>query len=126
MELQLWTAARLDPRAALGSRYLILGRGMGRTLEIAAALEAYTLTDRATWASFKDRQRLELLVEADPALFHPYASILVNPNKGSHTNAMEARIWHEWLTSDRGRVAIASYRLRGEQLFYPTGTRPGI
>ena len=65
--------------------------------------------DRATWASFQNRQNLELLVAGDPALFNPYGSILVNPAKGPHIKAAEARVWHEWLTSDAaGRRSPAS------------------
>jgi len=71
---------------------------MGPTLNVAAGLNAYTLTDRATWANFKNRQDLEILTEGDPALFNPYGSILVNPAKWPHKVA-EAKTWHEWLTS---------------------------
>jgi tungstate transport system substrate-binding protein len=78
----------------------------------------YTLTDRATWANFKNRQDLEILTEGDPALFNPYGS-LVNPAKWPHMKAAEAKTWHEWLTSKAGLDAITSYRIDGEQLFFP-------
>jgi tungstate transport system substrate-binding protein len=118
MELRFWSAVgiRPDPR---GSWYRELGQGMGPTLNIAAGLDAYTLTDRATWANFKNRQDLLILTERDPALFNPYGSILVNPAKWPHVKAAEARIWHEWLTSKPGFDAITSYRIDGEQLFFP-------
>ncbi len=80
--------------------------------------------DRATWASFQNRQNLVLLVAGDPALFNPYGSILVNPAKGPHIKAAEARIWHEWLTSGRGRAAIAGFKVQGEQLFFPSAAAP--
>ena len=118
MELRLWKAAAVD----VGTRpawYRELGQGMGPTLNIAAGLNAYTLTDRATWASFRNRQELAILTEGDPALFNPYGSILVNPAKGAHIKAADARIWHEWLTGPSGRAAIASFRINGEQLFFP-------
>lgn len=124
-ELRLWRAAGVEARA-LGSTYRELGQGMGPTLNAAAAMDAYMLADRATWAAFRNRQNLEILAEGDPSLQNPYASILVNPAKGAHVKAAEARAWHEWLTSERGRAAIASFRVGGEQLFFPTGpTRPG-
>ena len=88
------------------------------------ACDAYDLTDRATWASFQNRQNLVLLVAGDPALFNPYGSILVNPAKGPHIKAAEARLWHEWLTSGRGRAAIAGYKIQGEQLFFPSAAAP--
>jgi tungstate transport system substrate-binding protein len=121
MELRLWRATGVGPP---GAWYRELGAGMGPTLNTAAGLSAYALTDRATWASFRNRQDLELLVEGDPALFNPYGSILVNPAKGQHIKAADARVWHEWLTSERGRAAIASIRIGGEQLFFPSATAP--
>jgi tungstate transport system substrate-binding protein len=122
MELRLWAAAGVDPRS--DPSYRELGSGMGPTLNTAAGLNAYVLSDRATWASFQNRQNLVLLVAGDPALFNPYGSILVNPAKGSHIKAIEARIWHEWLTSGRGRAAIAGFKVQGEQLFFPSAPAP--
>lgn len=123
-ELRLWRAANVDVRPALGPAYRELGQGMGPTLNAAAAQDAYTLADRATWAAFRNKQTLEIVAEGDPALFNPYGSILVNPAKGAHVKTDDARRWHEWLTGDRGRAAIASFRVGGEQLFFPTGTKP--
>ena len=122
MELRLWTAAGVDPQS--DPNYRELGSGMGPTLNTAAGLDAYVLSDRATWASFQNRQNLVLLVAGDPALFNPYGSILVNPAKGPHIKAAEARIWHEWLTSGRGRAAIAGFKIQGEQLFFPSAAAP--
>jgi tungstate transport system substrate-binding protein len=118
MELRLWKSAGIAP-AKSGAWYRDLGQGMGPTLNIAAGLDAYTLTDRATWANFRNRQNLEILVEGDPALFNPYGSILVNPAKWPYVKAADARTWHEWLTSKPGLDAITSYRIAGEQLFFP-------
>ncbi|WP_407943443.1 substrate-binding domain-containing protein [Methylobacterium sp. EM32] len=122
-ELRLWKKAGIEARG-LGASYRELGQGMGPTLNAAAAMDAYTLTDRATWASFKNRQTLVILVQGDPALFNPYGSILVNPAKNPQIHAADAKIWHEWLTSERGRAAIASFKINGEQLFFPAGTMP--
>jgi tungstate transport system substrate-binding protein len=92
---------------------------MGPTLNTAAGLRAYTLTDRATWANFHNRQDLEILTEGDPTLFNPYGSILVNPAIGTHIKAADAKAWHEWLTGPAGRAAISSFKIGGEQLFFP-------
>ena len=124
MERRLWHAARIDARTALGAAYRELGQGMGPTLNTAAAMDAYTLTDRASWANFRNRRNLVILAEGDPALFNPYGSILLNPARFPHVKTALARVWHDWLTSEPGRTAIASYRIGGEQLFYPTGTAP--
>jgi tungstate transport system substrate-binding protein len=119
MELRLWKLAGFKP--GVGTRwYRDLGQGMGATLNIAAALGAYTLVDRASWANFKNRQNLEILTEGDPALFNPYGSILVNPAKWPQVKFDHAKIWHEWLTTKPGLDAITSYRIGGEQVFFPS------
>jgi tungstate transport system substrate-binding protein len=125
MELRLWKAAGVDVKAAGGGWYRELGSGMGPTLNTSAGMNAYTLTDRATWANFKNRQDLTILVEGDKKLFNPYGSILVNPAKHPQVKAADAKIWHEWLTSPAGQQAIASYRIGGEQLFFPDARKSG-
>jgi tungstate transport system substrate-binding protein len=124
MELRIWKSANLAPNKT-GTWYRDLGQGMGPTLSIAAGLNAYTLTDRATWANFRNRQDLEILSDGDPALFNPYGSVLVNPAKWPHVKAVEAKAWHDWLTSKPGLDAITSYRIGGEQLFFPPRTASG-
>jgi tungstate transport system substrate-binding protein len=124
LELRLWKAAEINVKAAGSGWYRELGSGMGPTLNTSAGLNAYTLADRATWANFANRQSLQILVEGDPALFNPYGSILVNPQKFPNVKAGDARGWHEWLTSAAGRAAISSYRIKGEQLFFPLGDTP--
>ena len=118
MELRLWKSAGIQPDPHSGW-YRDLGQGMGPTLNIAAAMNAYTLTDRATWANFKNRQSLEILAEGDPALFNPYGSILVNPAKWPRVKFIDAKIWHEWLTSKPGLDATTSYKINGEEVFFP-------
>jgi tungstate transport system substrate-binding protein len=118
MELRFWKAAGIDV-SKRPPWYRDLGQGMGPTLNTSAGLRAYTLTDRATWANFHNRQDLEILTESDPALFNPYGSILVNPAKGAHIKAGDAKVWHEWLTGQAGRAAISSFKIGGEQLFFP-------
>jgi tungstate transport system substrate-binding protein len=118
MELRLWKSAGIQPDPHSGW-YRDLGQGMGATLNIAAGMNAYTLTDRATWANFKNRQGLEILVEGDAVLLNPYGSILVNPAKWPQVKIGDARIWHEWLTSKAGLDVVTSYKINGEELFFP-------
>jgi tungstate transport system substrate-binding protein len=118
MELRLWKSAGIHPDPHSGW-YRDLGQGMGPTLNIAAGMNAYTLTDRATWANFKNRQNLEILTEGDPALFNPYGSILVNPAKWPKVKYEDAKIWHDWLTTKSGLDAITSYKINGEEVFFP-------
>ncbi len=124
MELRLWSKAGVDSGARTSSWYRELGAGMGATLNTASGLDAYTLADRATWASFKNRGPLTILMEGDAALFNPYGSILVSPAKGRHIKAADARAWHEWLTSPDGQAAISSFRIDGQQLFFTPATKP--
>lgn len=124
MELRLWKAAGV---AAGWGGYREMGQGMGPTLNAAAAMDAYTLTDRATWANFKNRQGLVVLVEGDRGLFNPYGSILVNRARFPHVKSADARVWHGWLTSAPGRAAISSFRVEGEQVFFlPPGSSAGM
>jgi tungstate transport system substrate-binding protein len=116
MELRRWKSAGIEPDKS-STWYRDPGQGMGPTLNVAAALDAYTLTDRPTWANFKNRQNLEILSDGDTALFNPYGSILVNP-AWPHLKVAQARAWHEWLTSQPGLDAITSYRINGEQLYF--------
>lgn len=92
---------------------------MEATLSAAAAMNAYTLTDRASWTKFNNRQRLEILSAGDPALFNPYDSILGNPAKWPLVRFSDAQTWHKWLTSKAAADAIASYRINGQQVFFP-------
>ena len=116
MELRLWKLASIEPA---GQRwYRSLDEGIGATLYVAAAFDAYTLTDRATWINFKNKQNLEILTEGDPALLNFYGSILVNPARWPEVKFNEAKTWHRWLTSRAGVDAITSYRVAGEELFF--------
>jgi tungstate transport system substrate-binding protein len=124
MEMRLWSRAGVTEAQLRQSWRRELGSGMGATLNTASALDAYALTDRATWASFRNRGALTVLSEGDAALFNPYGSILVNPAKGSHIKAADARRWHEWLTAPEGRAAITSFRVEGEQLFFVASDKP--
>jgi tungstate transport system substrate-binding protein len=83
-------------------------------------LGAYVLADRGTWLSFKNRQDLQILVEGDTRLFNPYGVIVVNPAKHPHTKAALAQKFADWLVSPAGQATVASYRVAGEPLFFPS------
>jgi tungstate transport system substrate-binding protein len=118
-ELELWNASGIDPRPASGSWYREAGSGMGATLNIASAMGAYTLSDRATWVSFGNKGDVEILLEGDPPLNNPYAAIVVSPKRHPHVRVEEAQAFVDWLTSARGQAAIAAFRVDGQQLFFP-------
>ena len=116
-EMNLWAAAGIAPA---GGWYLSTGSGMGATLNTAAQVPAYALTDRGTWLSFENRGDLEIVFEGDPVLFNPYGIILVNPERHPHVKAHQGQAFIDWITSDAGQDAIASFTVNGEQLFFPS------
>lgn len=118
-ELALWKAAHLNPAPASGKWYRETGSGMGATLNTARAMQAYTLTDRGTWISFKNKGDMKILVQGDPRLFNQYGVMLVNPKRCPKVKVDAARSFMNWLLSDHGQQVIASYRLQGKQLFHP-------
>ena len=118
-ELRLWKQAEVDPVKASGTWYRETGSGMGATLNTAAGLGAYTMSDRATWIAFKNKGDLEILVEGDERLFNQYGIILVNPDKHPHVKAKAGQAFIDWLLGDEGQGAIGSYRMNDRQLFFP-------
>jgi tungstate transport system substrate-binding protein len=118
-ELGIWKMAGIAPQANSGAWYRETGSGMGATLNTAAAMDAYTLADRATWISFRNKRGLRVLVEGDPMLFNPYGVMLVNPRRFPHVKAEAGMAFINWLVSGEGQRAIASYRVDGRQLFFP-------
>lgn len=122
-ELRLWKEAGVDVKAAGGGWYRELGSGMGATLNTAAQMPAYALTDRATWISFQNRGPLEISVEGDAKLFNQYGVILVNPETHKHVKKAEGQAFIDWLVSDEGQKAIADYKLNGQQLFFPNAKK---
>ncbi|MFP4137333.1 MAG: substrate-binding domain-containing protein [Halomonas sp.] len=115
-ELRLWEAAGVEPG---GAWYRDLGSGMGPTLNTAAGMDAYAMSDRATWVAFENPQDLELLFEGDEALFNQYGSVLISEARHSHLKHDLAEQWHRWLLSDEGQQAIADFTVKDEALFFP-------
>ena len=122
-ELELWLLAGVDIQQYSGTWYREAGASMGATLNIANGMNAYTLTDRGTWLSFKNRDALTLLFENDPPLFNQYGVILVSPERHPHIKFKEAKLFSDWLTSNEGQQAIAEFTLEGQQLFFPNAQR---
>ena len=118
-EMRLWHSAGIDPTAASGTWYKETGSGMGATLNTASAMNAYTIADRGTWLSFRNRGDLVILTEGQPPLRNPYGVILVNPERHPHIKAAMGRKFIDWLVSDAGQHAIDSFRVDGQRLFHP-------
>lgn len=115
-ELRFWKAAGVDDK---GKGYKECGCGMGPALNMASSMNAYVLSDRGTWLSFKNPGDLKVLVEGDKKLFNQYGVMVVNPAKYPHVKAKAAQAFVDWVTSKAGQDAIASYKINGQQLFFP-------
>jgi tungstate transport system substrate-binding protein len=119
-ERRLWEITGVDVDAASGTWYRETGSGMGATLNTAVAMGAYTLSDRGTWISFRNKGEHRILVEGDPRLFNPYGAILVNPERHPRVRAAAGQQFIDWLIGAEGQRAIAEFRIDGQQLFYPS------
>lgn len=118
-ELRLWKIAGIDIVSAKGEWYREIGQGMGPALNMASSSNAYLLSDRGTWLSFKNRGDLAILTEGDKRLFNQYGVMLVNPAKHPSVKAGDGQAFIDWLISPMGQQTIASYKVGGEQLFFP-------
>jgi tungstate transport system substrate-binding protein len=122
-EVSLWKAAGIDIAKDKGPWYRDTGSGMGPTLNTAAGMSAYALTDRGTWLSFKNRGPLVISVEGDQRLFNQYGIILVNPAKHPHVKKDMGQSFIDWVVSAEGQKAIADYKIGGEQRFFPNARK---
>ena len=121
-ELRLWKQAGIDVAAAKDGWHREIGQGMGPALNMASSSNAYLLSDRGTWLSFKNRGDLAVLTEGDKRLFNQYGVMLVNPDKHPAVKAKEGQAFIDWLISPKGQDTIASYKVGGEQLFFPNAS----
>ncbi len=122
-ELRYWKAAGIDTPVGKVPGYKECGCGMGPALNMAASTNAYVLADRGTWLSFKNRADLTVLVEGDKRLFNQYGVIVVNPAKHPHVKKDLAQAFADWVVSVEGQATIASYKIGGEQLFFPNAEK---
>jgi tungstate transport system substrate-binding protein len=120
-ELRYWTQTGTAEPKFTG--YKACGCGMGPALNMASSLGAYVLADRGTWLSFKNRADLAVLVEGDNRLFNQYGVMLVNPAKHPQTKVLEGQKFVDWVISSSGQQIIASYKIGGEQLFFPNAVK---
>jgi tungstate transport system substrate-binding protein len=124
LELRLWKAAEIDPKSAGNDWYKDIGGGMGQALNAAAGLPAYTLSDRGTWLSFKNKGPLVIVIEGDPHLINRYDVIELDPQKHAGARLAAAHEFAAWLVSPEGQAAIGAFKVGGEQLFVPSAANP--
>ena len=120
-ENQIWDAAGKQPVES-DKWYLSVGQGMSKTIRIASEKQGYTLSDRGTWLSIQDKEKLDLAIifEGDPVLFNQYGVMIVNPKNHPHVKYQAAGIFVDWLASPAGQQAIGAFKDKlGNILFTP-------
>ena len=124
-EIALWKQAGIDIVTAKGPWYRDTGQGMGPALNSASSMDAYILSDRATWLAFRNRGDLTIVVEGDKRLFNQYGVILVNPEKHKNVKNEMGQVFINWILSPEGQKAIADYKIGADQLFFPNANEAG-
>ena len=119
LEMSLWNAAGVNPKARSGNWYRETGLGMGLTTAMAVRVNGYVLVDRATLLAHPDQRKSEVLVEGDPRLFNQYELIVVNPQKYPNLDPAVGERFANWVVSDEGQAVIASFKIDGKQVFFP-------
>lgn len=121
-------AIRNDPEKNPTGWYYSTGLGMGACLTMANETNAYVLTDKATFLSFKNNpdgdkiRNLKILKESDNDLKNTYSMLAVNPNApfiGLDGKALPegqvkidttaADVFVKWMTSEHAKALIAFY-----------------
>ncbi len=120
MEKSYWKSAGIEPK---GGWYVSAGQGMGPVLTMAGELNAYALTDRATYAAYRDRSGLQVLVEGDARMFNPYGVITINPQRYANLNHAGAQAFAAWITAAEGQAAVAAFKINGVQMFFPNARK---
>lgn len=115
-EKSLWHEAQVTPD---GKWYREAGQGMGKVLQIAGELGAYTLTDRGTWLAFQNKSPLKIMIEGDGRLFNPYGIIAINPEKYPDANYDGAMQLINWITSKSAQALIQNFKIADQALFIP-------
>jgi tungstate transport system substrate-binding protein len=124
-ELRLWEASGIDIEKLRGLWYKSIGQGMGAALNVAAATDAYVLSDRATWIHFGNKADLQIVVEGDNRLFNQYGVMLVNPERHPDVKKALGQQFIDYLISPEGQRDIANYKIGGQQCFFPNADQPG-
>lgn len=115
-ELALWAAAGVEPT---GQWYRATGQGMGKALQIAGELDAYTLIDRGTWLAFRERSPLAVCYQGDERLMNVYSVMSVNAERHPDANAAGAAAFAAWLRSREAKALIRTFLVDGQVLFVP-------
>lgn len=120
-ELELWKKTGISPK---GDWYVSTGQAMGAVLRIADDKQAYALTDRGTFLSYKDKTQLVVVSEGGEDLLNLYHVIAINPKGRTHIKYELAKKYIDYVTGTEGQAIIADYQKDGQQLFTPDAVKP--
>ena len=118
-EINIWNEINLETNKFNGNWYRELGLGMGATLNVAVQMDAYVLSDRATWIAFNNKRDHKILFEGDKSLFNQYGIIPVNPQKCPTVKFNLSEKFIYWMLSKEGQNKISSFKINDHQLFFP-------
>ena len=118
-EMNIWEKAELNPKKFSGKWYRETGSGMGTTLNLASGMRAYTLSDRASWINFNNKNDLHIITEKDETLFNQYGITMVNPSRCPNVKLKNADKFISWLLSKKGQSIIENFKINDQQLFFP-------
>ena len=121
-ELSIWKESKSMPDSNKDEWYIQAGQGMGKVLQMAGEMDAFTLTDRGTWLSYMGKSPLKIVFEGDPVLFNPYGIIAVSQKKHPHSNKDGAEALINWMTSEKGQHLIGEFKVADKVLFTPNAT----
>jgi len=117
-ELSLWKSINKLPVPKNNKWYLSVGQGMGASLNVAINKNAYLITDRATWISFKNKTSHDILVENEPLLYNFYGLVPISKKKCPNVKEELVNIFINWLLRKETKEKIDSYSLNNQQLFF--------
>jgi tungstate transport system substrate-binding protein len=121
-ELSLWKTSDKMPDSKKDQWYVEAGQGMGKVLQMAGEMDAFTMTDRGTWLAYMGKSPLSIIFEGDPKLFNPYGIIAVSQKKHPHVNTIGANALIKWITSVKGQHLIGEFKVADKVLFTPNAT----
>ena len=125
LEQKLWRVAGIQPPNP-GAWYIEAGHGMGETLLMADEKRAYTISDRATYLTWRNRLHLIPMVEGDTALYNVYHVLEPNPRNAPRMNVAGGKAFADFMVAPRTQVLIGAFGTArfGRSLFIPDAGKP--
>ena len=116
-ELDIWRVLDLYPYQSNNANYIETGDGMGATINMAIEMNAFTLSDRATWYNRPNHGDHVIVSEGASYMLNPYGIMIV----ASSDLQEGARVFVDWMIGERGQELIGMFGVEefGNPLFFP-------